>query len=97
MQISEVIDFTKLSEDDQYKVIETAMQHEKLKWNDVLAAIYPQFKDTAFVSNLIQQYKEGLVKQPLTTLYWSSSDKLIKVDYLRNLHDDCMLFSMGTN
>ena len=54
-------------ENNQYKVIKTAMQNEKLKWNDVLAAIYLQFKDTVFLSNLIQQYKGGLVKQPSTT------------------------------
>ena len=67
MQMSEVVDFTKLSEDEQYNVIDTAMRHDKLKWTDVLIAIYPQFKDTAFVSNLIQQYKTGSVNRSSTT------------------------------
>ena len=62
MQMSEVVDFTKLSEDEQYTIIDTAMRNDKLKWTDVLVATYQQFKDTAFVSNLIQQYKTGLVK-----------------------------------
>ena len=49
MQMSEVVNFTKLLEDKQYNVIDTAMRNEKLKWTDVLVAIYPQFKDTVFV------------------------------------------------
>ena len=67
MKISKVNNFTKLSDNKQYKVIEAAMRHEKIKWNDLLAAIYPQFKDKEFLSNLIQQYKEGLVKQSSTS------------------------------
>ena len=43
------------------------MRHDKLKWTDMLVAIYPQFKDTAFVSNLIQQYKTGSVNRSSTT------------------------------
>ena len=44
MQISEVTNFTKLSEDEQYNVIDTAMRHDKLKWTDVLVATYPQLR-----------------------------------------------------
>ena len=54
MKISEVNNFNKLSDDEQYQVIAAAMRHEKIKWNIVLAELYPQFKDKEFLSNLIQ-------------------------------------------
>ena len=55
MNMSDLVDFTKLSEEEQYTIFDKAMRKDKLKWTDVLVATYPQFKDTAFVSNLIQQ------------------------------------------
>ena len=67
MNMSDLVDFTKLLEEEQYTIFDKAMRNDKLKWTDVLVAIYPQFKDTAFVSNLIQQFKTGSVKRSSTT------------------------------
>ena len=67
MKIAEVNNFTKLSKDDQYKVIEVAMRNTNIKWNDLLASIYPHFNNKEFVSNLIQQFKQGSVKQSPAT------------------------------
>ena len=67
MNMSDLVDFTKLSDEEQYTIFDKAMRNDKLKWTDVLVATYPQFKDTAFVSNLIQQYKTGSVNRSSTT------------------------------
>ena len=64
---SEVNIFNKLLDNQQYQVIAAAMRHKNIQWNIVLAELYPQFKDKAFLSNLIKQYKHGSGKQSLTS------------------------------
>mmetsp|Transcript_62515 Transcript_62515/g.69944 ORF Transcript_62515/g.69944 Transcript_62515/m.69944 type:complete len:182 (+) Transcript_62515:269-814(+) len=67
MTPSEMNAFNDLLDDQQHQVIAQAMRNENISWQIALAALYPQFKDTAFLSKLIQQYKHGLDKQPATS------------------------------
>ena len=67
MSPSEMNDFTNLLADQQYQVVALAMGNKKILLKIALAALYPEFKDKAFLSDLIQSYKQGSDKQPATS------------------------------
>ena len=58
-----MIDLDDLSVDQQHQIVAQAMRNENILLKVAPVVIYPEFKDETFVSDLIQQYKQGSVKQ----------------------------------
>ena len=59
MTPTEMNDFNNLLANQQHQVVALAIGNENIPWRIALVALYPQFKDTAFLSDLVQQYKHG--------------------------------------
>ena len=58
-EISVSSDFYSLSYQKQWEILESCMCHESITWANVLHQVYPAIKDKEFLSNLIENHKNG--------------------------------------
>ena len=53
------VNFLSLSYQTQREILESCMHHKLIAWANVLAQLYLDIKDKEFLSNLIENYKNG--------------------------------------